>query len=131
MSSYNQKEKELKKKPGDNVTLMINGKEKMMTVTGIYQDVTNGGRTAKAVLPPNFEYALWAKVSMNVATDTSVSRTIEDYERQFPNARVTGIEHYLQATFGNTVDQLQKAVQVIYLLVLSITGVITEIGRAS
>jgi len=117
--------KELDKKPGDNVTLMINGKEKMMTVTGIYQDVTNGGRTAKAVLPPNFEYALWAKVSMNVATDTSVSRTIEDYERQFPNARVTGIEHYLQATFGNTVDQLQKAVQVIYLLVLSITGVIT------
>lgn len=117
--------KELDKNPGDHVILLINGKEKVLTVTGIYQDVTNGGRTAKAVLQPDFDSALWAKVSMNVAKHTSISKTLDDYEEHFPNARVTEIESYLQATFGNTVDQLQKVVQVIYLLVLSITGIIT------
>ncbi|WP_257006885.1 ABC transporter permease [Shouchella clausii] len=37
----------LNKKVGDEVVIKAGGKEKTLTVTGIYQDITNGGKTAK------------------------------------------------------------------------------------
>ena len=40
---------ELSKKVGDTITLLMEGKEKNLTVCGIYSDITNGGKTAKAV----------------------------------------------------------------------------------
>jgi putative ABC transport system permease protein len=40
---------EMGKKVGDVVTLIINGRETAVTVCGTYSDVTNGGKTAKAV----------------------------------------------------------------------------------
>ncbi|MFK4997744.1 hypothetical protein ACI2OX_10535 [Bacillus sp. N9] len=42
--------KELQKQIGDRLLIFIDGKEKEMVVSGIYQDITNGGRTAKALL---------------------------------------------------------------------------------
>lgn len=39
----------MSKKVGDDITLVIEGLEKDLTVSGIYSDITNGGKTAKAV----------------------------------------------------------------------------------
>ena len=59
----------LNKKVGDEVTVKVAGKEKTLKVTGIYQDITNGGKTAKAhaSLGLNEEAVLWYIVSMDVA----------------------------------------------------------------
>lgn len=37
-----------------------------MTVSGIYQDVTNGGKTAKAILPMEMEQVIWFTVNINL-----------------------------------------------------------------
>ena len=40
---------ELGKTVGDVILIMIEGEERAFTVSGIYADITNGGKTAKAV----------------------------------------------------------------------------------
>ena len=40
---------ELEKRVGERITLLTSAGEKQMTVCGIYSDITNGGKTAKAV----------------------------------------------------------------------------------
>ncbi|MCA1754849.1 MAG: ABC transporter permease [Spirochaeta sp.] len=42
---------DLERSLGDSLVLLVDGKERALTVSGIYQDVTNGGRTAKAPIP--------------------------------------------------------------------------------
>ena len=53
---------------GDEVAVKVGGEEKTLKVTGIYQDITNGGKTAKAhtSLGVNEEAVLWYIVSMDV-----------------------------------------------------------------
>src|SRR5699024_4537663 len=57
---------ELGKKVGDDMELIINGQIENMHISVIYQDVTNGGRTAKARLPVDQNEALRYEWSVNV-----------------------------------------------------------------
>ena len=54
----------LQKKIGERITLVTNGHETQRTVTGIYQDVTNGGKTAKAISQPFPQSALWKTIQI-------------------------------------------------------------------
>lgn len=66
--------KELNKKVGDSLVLLNDGKEINMTVSGIYQDITNGGRTAKARMPFDPKTVLWYVVAMDVKPDIRSAR---------------------------------------------------------
>jgi putative ABC transport system permease protein len=96
---------ELKKGVGDQLRLVIDGQEEQMVVSGIYQDVTNGGKTAKASLPFNAENVLWYVISLDVKTD--IAGKINEYSQAFYPAKVTHVEGYLAQTFGNTMEQLK------------------------
>ena len=77
-----------------------------MRVTGIYQDVTNGGRTAKAVLPPNRENILASTVSLDLAPGADIAAKMHEYSELFAPARVTDLDSYLSQTLGSTIDGL-------------------------
>ncbi|MCK4258159.1 MAG: FtsX-like permease family protein [Halanaerobiales bacterium] len=109
---------EMNKSVGDTLRLVINEQEKDMLVSGIYQDVTNGGRTAKALLPFNPETVLWYVVSLDVKSDISIGEKIDEYEKAFYPAKVTHLEDYLNQTLGNTIEQLKLIV--ILTIVISI-----------
>jgi putative ABC transport system permease protein len=96
---------ELKKGVGDPLRLVIDGKEQQVVVSGIYQDVTNGGKTAKASIPYNSENVLWYVISLDVKTD--IAGKINEYSQVFYPAKVTHVEGYLAQTFGNTMEQLK------------------------
>lgn len=96
--------KELQKEVGDTVELKINDEFRTMIISGIYQDITNGGRTAKANIAPNHSTALWYNVCLDV--DSNISLKIKEYEKIFNDAKITDIKGYFQQTFGNIIDQL-------------------------
>ncbi|WP_205419644.1 hypothetical protein, partial [Klebsiella pneumoniae] len=50
------------KKLGDPLTLVINGEKADLTVTGIYSDITNGGKTAKAVFTDSSVPIMWSMI---------------------------------------------------------------------
>jgi len=107
---------EMGKNIGDKLIMIVDGKEKEMVVSGIYQDVTNGGRTAKAVLPFNQETVRWYVVSLDLAAGSSIKEKTEEYEKAFYPAKITNLEGYLAQTLQTTIDQL-KLITILAILI--------------
>lgn len=122
-----QNSKELEKDVGDRLRLFVNGQEKRMVVSGIYQDVTNGGRTAKAFLPFNPEMVLWYQISVDVKSHVDIRQKIDEYARAFYPAKVTDIEGYLSQTFGNTINQLKLFTVIAIIIALLVAVLITSL----
>lgn len=115
---------DMEKKTGDTLVLIVNGQEKTMTVSGVYQDVTNGGKTAKARLPYNQDRVLWYVVSLDLKDDGSkISDKIAEYEQVFSPAKVTDLQGYLDQTLGGTIHQL-KLVTVLALVVAVLVAIL-------
>lgn len=97
----------LQKEVGDFLTVYLNGQSIELTVSGIYQDVTNGGRTAKALLSLPSEAVIGYKVSVDLMPAISLSGKMQEYAQLFYPAKVTDLEGYLDQTLGQTIEQLQ------------------------
>lgn len=97
---------------GDEVTLQVEGMEKQLTVTGIYQDVTNGGKTAKAhrSLGLNQDSVLWYILTIDVAEGVSLEETMDYYRTKYPAAQVNDLREYMQQTLGGLTDQMGQVV---------------------
>jgi putative ABC transport system permease protein len=102
----------LNKKVGDEVTVRVGGKEQTLTVTGIYQDITNGGKTAKAhsSLGVNEERVLWYVVSLDLADGVDKRAKIDYYQNSYSAAQINDIKEYTQQTLGNIIDQMGTVV---------------------
>ena len=102
----------LDKKVGDEVVVSIAGTEKTLTVSGIYQDVTNGGKTAKAdtSLGINEDAVLWYIVNMDLAPGVDVGSKKDQYQTAYPSAQVNDIKEYTRQTLGNIIDQMSVVV---------------------
>ncbi|MFJ8353953.1 ABC transporter permease [Bacillus paramycoides] len=116
---------ELKKNVGDELVLMVEGKEKELTVSGIYQDVTNGGKTAKANLPYNKENILWFIVNIDIKPTVNMQDKMKEYKQNFNSAKITDTDEYLSQTLGETIKQLQLVTQVAIMIAITISILIT------
>lgn len=118
---------EMEKQLGDTVTLIIQGQEQEMVVSGIYQDVTNGGRTAKAKLPYNPQTAIWYTVSLDLAPDANIEEKVAEYSQMFDSARITDTADFVSQTVGNTVQQLKTVTLVTVVVGLALSVLITSL----
>jgi len=125
LSSLNAREME--KEVGDTITLLVDGQEREMTISGIYQDVTNGGRTAKAVLAYDPDNVLSYAVSLDLTSQGLIEEKVREYSEAFYPARVTDLEGYLAQTLGNTIDQLRMVTVVAIVVGLCVAVLITSL----
>lgn len=117
--------KELDKQVGDLVEVLVDENYRTMIVSGIYQDITNGGKTAKANIEPNHETALWYTVNVEVSSD--ISEKIDDYENIFPEAKITDLEGYFNETFGNIINQLKFLTILAIVIAIIVSILITSL----
>ncbi|MFJ8235031.1 FtsX-like permease family protein [Ureibacillus sp. NPDC094379] len=108
LSFANSSKDGLDKTLGDELVVQVDGKPKVMKVVGIYQDITNGGKTAKAhtSLGINEDAVLWYIVSINVAPGVDVKQVMNHYQNAYTSAQVNDIKDYSRQTLGNLIDQL-------------------------
>ena len=118
---------EMEKQLGDTVTLIIEGQEREMVVSGIYQDITNGGRTAKAMLPYNPQTAIWYSISLDLAPDVNLNEKVAEYAQLFDSARVTDTADFVSQTVGNTAQQLKTVTMVTVVVGLALSVLITSL----
>lgn len=98
---------DLEKNVGDEIILNVDGMEKHLTVSGIYSDVTNGGRTAQAAFHVNSGDLLSASMAVTFHDRQRVDTAISQYREQFSFAKVTGIDESIEQMLGS----LRAAVQ--------------------
>lgn len=100
---------ELGKKTGDTVIVTIEGKPETLRISGIYSDITNGGKTAKAVFADAAGEPVWSMVGIRVSDPSHLDRKVKEYAARFPEARVTDVHAFVRQTFGSTVDAVKRA----------------------
>ena len=123
LSAMNADERD--KKVGDVITLMIEEKEKRMTVSGIYSDVTNGGKTAKAVFPDSSGEIAWGIICVELSDKTLVDAKVSEYGQKFGYAKISGIDEYIIQTYGSTISSVRTAALVSIGIALLVTVLIT------
>ncbi|MGJ9460007.1 FtsX-like permease family protein [Oceanobacillus sp. CF4.6] len=112
LSFANAQEDALNKKVGDEVTVKADGQELTLTVSGIYQDITNGGKTAKAdtSLGVNEDAVLWYILYMDVAGSVDLQEKMDEYQKSLDSAQVNDIKEYTKQTLGNIIDRMSTIV---------------------
>lgn len=99
---------DLKKDIGDEITLLIDGQEKQLTICGIYSDITNGGRTAKAMFKSLRSDVLWSVIPVEFHDNSLTDTEIKKYRTLYPFAKVSNIDQYIDQSFGSTILAIQK-----------------------
>ena len=128
LSHANAAEDGLNKTVGEEVVVKINGTEKTLKVSGIYQDVTNGGKTAKAYnsLRVNEEAVLWYVVYMDVAAGVDKQEKMDYYQNAYDAAQVNDLKEFTGQTLGNIIDQMGIVVVggivIAFIIVILITA---------
>lgn len=116
---------EMGKAVGDVITLAIDGQQRDLTVCGIYSDVTNGGKTAKAVFTDPSADTMWSVVSAELSDSSRIDDTVTVYADRFQYAKVSGIDEYVAQTFGATISSVGTASYAAIAVSLSIAALVT------
>lgn len=92
---------DLEKTVGDELILVVDGQEQQLVICGIYSDVTNGGRTAKALFQAKQHEILWSIIPVRLNDRAMLDESIRYYKENFPYARVSNIDDYIDQSFGS------------------------------
>ncbi|NSW52641.1 MAG: ABC transporter permease [Anaerolineae bacterium] len=116
---------EMHKKVGDVITVIINGKETTLAVCGVYSDVTNGGKTAKAVFSDDSAEVMWSVITAELVDPSMVDEKIAEYANRFSFAKVSDIDEFIRQTYGGTIRAIGKASYGAIGIALALTMLIT------
>ena len=107
LSSLNAKE--LEKNLGDELTLIVDGAEKYLRVCGIYSDITNAGKTAKAAFTAQEGDLTRVVIPIELRDRKDAARTAARYQSEFPFAMAAVSDEYTRQTFGGTLEAIRKS----------------------
>ncbi|MBP3897579.1 MAG: ABC transporter permease [Mogibacterium sp.] len=110
-------------KPGDEIIVckeMKDGtaEEISCSVCGIYSDITNGGKTAKACMkdPDDATPVMWSIIYLSLADEDLTREWTNEYQDRYSSfesgVKVTLIADYLKGTYGQTIRNISKAAAV-------------------
>jgi putative ABC transport system permease protein len=99
----------MNKKVGDDITLIMNERETTLTVCGTYSDVTNGGKTAKAVFACDSADIIRSVITARLSDPARVDEKIAEYKDRFAFAKVSDMDEFIRQTYGGTINAIGKA----------------------
>jgi len=116
---------EMGKKVGDVIMLILNERETTLTVCGTYSDVTNGGKTAKAVFSDDSAETMWSVITAQLSDPALVDQKIVEYSDRFAFAKVSDIDEFIRQTYGGTISAIGKVSYAAIGVALTLTVLIT------
>lgn len=112
---------------GDTLPLTVGGQVRDLRVVGSYQDVTNGGTTAKAVLPTEGEQVMWHFVGVTLADDVDPVAKARTLGEQFAPATVADIDRWTGQTLGPMARQIVVVAVVAALVAVALAVLMTSL----
>ncbi|NLA53397.1 MAG: FtsX-like permease family protein [Clostridiales bacterium] len=117
--------KELSKKVGDTLILMLGGERKTLIVSGIYSDITNGGKTAKANFTDNSADVVWSVICAAFTDKSLADKKNLEYADKFPFAKISDIDEFVKQTFGSITNAVKISSYAAAAIALTITALVT------
>lgn len=121
--SYNQA-KAVGAEVGSSVAVQTAGGQRDLTVTGIYQDITNNGLTAKALFDDGAP-ALWQFIYADAEQDSQQGAIARDLNERLPGVQVTSTAEHSSQLFGATSSQIRVIAALSCVVALGLTFLIT------
>ncbi|MBP1040949.1 ABC transporter permease [Vagococcus sp. BWB3-3] len=100
---------DLEKELGDVLRLTIDGVPQEVKICGVYSDVTNGGKTAKAAFETSQAASIWSIIPVTFYDNSLVDDKVKEYQEAFSYGKVSNIDDYIDQTFGSTTAAIKTA----------------------
>lgn len=115
---------------GQSVEVDSAGSTHRYRITGVYHDITNGGRSGKAVeLPGDQGIPLWQTFMVDLRDGVDQGEKASSLALDHPSASFTELDRFVHYTLGDTVERLKTAsmiawaaAAVVMLLVFALRG---------
>jgi len=91
---------ELGKEVGDSLTVSYQGEELRFTVCGIYQDITYGGKTAKAAIDFDEKDVEVYLIYMDVSDGVSIEEKTDELRSILTDSKITPVSEFVSQTLG-------------------------------
>lgn len=91
---------------GDSIEVTTGTGVHLLEIVGAYQDVTNGGRTGRAMLPVDDADVVWHVVGIALAEGASPAAEAERLGALVPEARVAQVDAYRLQTLGPVIERI-------------------------
>lgn len=115
---------ELELKLGD---YLLTEDNKKLEIVGIYGDISNGGRTAKASFSSS-DPILKSSILVTMKNQDPIKEKIENLQRKYPASKIASVKEYLDQSFGPLIKQTKKASQLSLLLAIFIIALVTSLS---
>ena len=111
-------------KEGSTVTVQTADGDKGLTVTGVYQDITNNGLTAKAVFDDGAP-ALWQIIYADARSTQQASALAKQLSGEYPGIQAISMNQYAAQFFGATGSQVRLITTMACAIALGLSFLIT------
>jgi len=111
-------------KEGSTVTVQTADGDKGLTVTGVYQDITNNGLTAKAVFDDGAP-ALWQIIYADARSTQQASALATQLSGEYPGIQAISMNQYAAQFFGATGSQVRLITTMACAIALGLSFLIT------
>ena len=91
---------------GDILPVRVGDGVRDLTIVGSYQDITNGGRTAKSLLPTDGDTVMWYVLGVALAPGVDPGQKSAQYAEQMSPAKVSDIDQWRVQTLGPIAEQI-------------------------
>jgi putative ABC transport system permease protein len=112
---------------GDTLPVQVGGQVRDLAVVGSYQDITNGGKTAKSVLATDEDDVMWYMVGVALAPGTDAGTKAAAYAAQLAPGKVSDIEQWRVQTLGPIADQIRVTAIVSAVVALVLAALMTSL----
>ena len=117
---------EIGKGAGDKIEILFNDKKKEFVISGIYQDVTSGGYTAKSKYNFSGLDAEKYSFSVNLKDNVDVEKKADEWSKSFGiGVTVDPMKEFINQTLGGVSKQLTTIVLAIGIIGIALTMLIT------
>jgi len=125
---------ELGKEVGDSLTVIYKGEELLFTVSGIYQDITYGGKTAKAAIDFDENDVEVYIIYLDVRDGVTIEEKTDELRSILTDSKITPISEFVSQTLGGITDNMSlvegAAMVISLLLIMLITVMILQLITA-
>ena len=125
---------ELGKEVGDIITVSYGGEELLFTVSGVYQDITYGGKTAKANIDFAEKDIEVYIIYLDVTDGVNIEEKTIELRSILTDSKITPISEFVSQTLGGITDNLSlvsgAAIWISLVLIMLITVMILQLITA-
>lgn len=119
---------ELEVSVGDTLLLSIGENSQEYTVCGVYSDITNGGKTAKAAYLHDDGPIIWSVFYVSLRENVRKEEWISKYTKLLSDsdisAKVVNVQEYVADTYGQTIQEIRMAAMVAALAAVLVMFVV-------